>query len=87
MIQAGGAPALSDFAETLSPEQMGRLSEIVNREMPMSEEVLDDYIRALRDAPLQNISQRAGELSGDALLNVVERLRQKKKEPGTADDR
>lgn len=83
-LQNGGALALSDFAGVLTPEQMGRLSAIVNREMPMTEQVLDDYIEILREAPLKNISQHAGELSGDALLDAVERLRQKKKESGSA---
>ncbi|MGI5893634.1 MAG: DNA primase [Candidatus Merdivicinus sp.] len=86
-LQAGNPPSLSDFAEDLTAEQMGRLSEIVNREMPMTEQVLEDYLQTLREAPLQNVSQHAGELSGDALLNVVEQLRQKKKESGTAADR
>ena len=78
-IQSGEELALSGFAEELSPEQMGRLAEIVNRDLPMSEEALSDYIHILKDAPLRGISHHAAEMSGDELLDAVEKLRQKKK--------
>lgn len=78
-IQGGEELALSGFAEELSPEQMSRLAEIVNRDLPMSEEILSDYIHILKDAPLRNLSHHAAEMSGDELLDAVEKLRQKKK--------
>ena len=78
-IQGGEELTLSGFAEELSPEQMSRLAEIVNRDLPMSEEILSDYIHILKDAPLRNLSRHVAEMSGDELLDAVERLRQKKK--------
>ncbi len=72
--------ALSDFTEELSPEQMGRLSAIVNRDTPITEQALDDYIHTLEDARLKNISRKAGELSKDELLAAVQELQRKKRE-------
>ncbi len=79
-LRLNGGAALSDFAGELSPEEMGRLSAIVNRDFPMTEQVLEDYIRGLEDAKRRNISQKAGELSEDELLAAVRELQRKKRE-------
>ena len=79
-LRLNGGAALSDFAGELSPEEMGRLSAIVNRDLPMTEQVLEDYIRGLEDAKRRNISQKAGELSEDELLAAVRELQRKKRE-------
>ena len=78
-LQQNSGAALSDFAGELTPEEMGRFSAIVNREMPMTEEVLEDYIRTLEDARLRNLSKKAGDLTQDQLLAAVRELQQKKR--------
>ena len=79
-LRLNGGAALSDFAGELSPEEMGRLSAIVNRDLPMTEQVLEDYIRGLEDAKCKNISKKAGELSREELLAAVRELQRKKRE-------
>lgn len=79
-LRLNGGAALSDFAGELSPEEMGRLSAIANRDLPMTEQVLEDYIRGLEDAKCKNISKKAGELSREELLAAVRELQRKKRE-------
>ena len=78
-IQHNNGIVLSDFAEELTPEEMGRLSAIVNRETPMSPSVLDDYIRALDTAEIKNLSRGAKDLTEEELKALAEKLQKKKK--------
>lgn len=78
-LQTNNGVSLSDFAEELSPEQMARLTAIVNQETPNSETALSDYVRALSEYKMRDESRHAGELSVEELQNVAERIRQQKK--------
>lgn len=78
-LQTNNGVSLSDFAEELSPEQMARLTAIVNQETPNLETALSDYVRALSEYKMRDESRRAGELSVEELQNVAERIRQQKK--------
>ena len=78
-LQTNNDVSLSDFAEELSPEQMARLTAIVNQETPNSETALSDYVRALSEYKMRDESRHAGELSVEELQNVAERIRQQKK--------
>ena len=78
-LQTNNDVALSDFTGELSPEQLARLTAIVNQEIPAAASALDDYVRALLESRDRDASRRAGELPEEELLNMVERIRQQKK--------
>ena len=78
-LQNNNGVALSDFTGELAPEQLARLTAIVNQEIPMAESALDDYVRTLQEYQYRNASRHAAELSDDELLNMVDRIRRQKK--------
>ena len=78
-LQNNNGVALSDFTGELSPEQLARLTAIVNQEIPTAASALDDYVRALLESRDRDAGRHAGDLPEEELLNMVERIRQQKK--------
>lgn len=80
-LQNNNGISLIDCNPELSGEKIARFSGILARqsEMQMSKEALDDYIRTLLDYQDKKAVDQAGDLSGEALQQVVQKLREKKK--------
>ena len=82
-LQNNNGISLIDFNPELSGEKIARFSGILARqsEMQLSREALDDYIETLLDYQYKKAMNRAGDLSDAELLEVVDKLREKKKQP------
>lgn len=81
-LQNNNGISLIDFNPELSGEKIARFSGILARqsEMQMSREALDDYIETLLDYQYKKAVSHAGELSEEQLRQVVQKLREKKKQ-------
>lgn len=81
-LQNNNGISLIDCNPELSGEKIARFSGILARqsEMQLSREALDDYIRTLLDYQDKKAVDHAGDLSEDELLQVVDKLREKKKQ-------
>ena len=82
-LQNNNGISLMDFNPDLSGEKIARFSGILARqsEMQMSREALDDYMKTLLDYQYKKAMNHAGDLSEEELLQVVDKLREKKKQP------
>ena len=82
-LQNNNGISLMDFNPELSGEKIARFSGILARqsEMQMSREALDDYMKTLLDYQYKKAMNHAGDLSEEELLQVVDKLREKKKQP------
>ncbi len=82
-LQNNNGISLIDFNPELSGEKIARFSGILAQqsEMQLSREALDDYIETLLDYQYKKAMNHAGDLSDAELLEVVDKLREKKKQP------
>lgn len=82
-LQNNNGISLIDFNPELSGEKIARLSGILARqsEMQLSREALDDYMKTLLDYQYKKAMNHAGDLSDEELYQVVQKLREKKKQP------
>ncbi|MEG2597618.1 MAG: toprim domain-containing protein, partial [Oscillospiraceae bacterium] len=72
---------LMDFNPELSPDKLARFSGLLARQsdIQMTREALDDYIQVLQDYKYKTASSHASELTNEELLDVVQKLKEKKK--------
>lgn len=78
-IKNGEDYSVSSFHDEFSPEEMGKISEIValSKEYPQSFEAVSDYIDVLNSHTISNEAQDA-EISDDDFLAFAQKMRDKK---------